>query len=61
MTHLLTTAAVLAALVGPPAVEDKIVVEFACNYSHLLNVSYEKILPKVCAINPGIETKMRAT
>jgi multiple sugar transport system substrate-binding protein len=61
MKRILTTAAVLAALAGPALAEDKIVVEFAYPYSHLFDVTYEKILPKFYAENPGIEIKMRAT
>ncbi|MEO0624469.1 MAG: extracellular solute-binding protein [Pseudomonadota bacterium] len=61
MTRLLTTAAVLAALVGPAAAQDKIVVEFAYPYSHLFDVTYEKILPKFYEAHPNIEIKMRAT
>ena len=61
MKRMLTTVAVLAALTGQAAAEDKIVVEFAYPYSHLFDVTYEKILPKFYAENPGIEIKMRAT
>lgn len=61
MKRLLTTAAVLAALSGQAIAEDKIVVEFAYPYSHLFDVTYEKILPKFYAENPGIEIVMRAT
>ncbi|MEO1492344.1 MAG: extracellular solute-binding protein [Pseudomonadota bacterium] len=60
MKRMLATAAVLAALTGQAAAEDKIVVEFAYPYSHLFDVTYEKILPKFYAENPGIEIKMRA-
>ncbi|MEM6663819.1 MAG: extracellular solute-binding protein [Pseudomonadota bacterium] len=60
MKRMLTTAAVLAALAGPTIAEDKIVVEFAYPYSHLFDVTYEKILPKFYAENPNIEIKMRA-
>ncbi len=41
--------------------EDKIVVEFGYPYSHLFDVTYEKILPKFYAQHPNIEIKMRAT
>ncbi|MEM7742350.1 MAG: extracellular solute-binding protein [Pseudomonadota bacterium] len=61
MKRLLTTAAVLAALATPAMAEDKIVVEFAYPYSHLFDVTYEKILPRFYAENPGIEIVMRAT
>ncbi len=60
MKRLLTTAAILAGLAAPAMAEDKIVVEFAYPYSHLFDVTYEKILPKFYAENPGIEIKMRA-
>lgn len=60
MKRMLTTVAVLAALATPAMAEDKIVVEFAYPYSHLFDVTYEKILPKFYAENPGIEIKMRA-
>ncbi|MEM8842916.1 MAG: ABC transporter substrate-binding protein, partial [Pseudomonadota bacterium] len=60
MKRLLTTAAVLAGLAAPAMAGDKIVVEFAYPYSHLFDVTYEKILPKFYAENPGIEIKMRA-
>ena len=61
MKRLLATAAVLAALGTNAVAEDKIVVEFAYPYSHLFDVTYEKILPKFYEENPGIEIKMRAT
>ena len=60
MKRMLTTVAVLAGLTAPAFAEDKIVVEFAYPYSHLFDVTYEKILPKFYAENPGIEIKMRA-
>ncbi|MGZ2257197.1 extracellular solute-binding protein [Roseobacter sp. A03A-229] len=41
--------------------DDKIVVEFAYPYSHLFDVTYEKILPKFYEQHPNIEIKMRAT
>ncbi|MEO1121548.1 MAG: extracellular solute-binding protein, partial [Pseudomonadota bacterium] len=62
MKRLLANAAFLAAsLAGAANAEDKIVVEFAYPYSHLFDVTYEKILPKFYEENPGIEIKMRAT
>ncbi|MEM8624971.1 MAG: extracellular solute-binding protein [Pseudomonadota bacterium] len=58
----MTLTAMLTALVATTAVaEDKVVVEFAYPYSHLFDVTYESILPKFYAENPGIEIKMRAT
>ncbi len=61
MKRLLTTAALVGLLATPALAEDKIVVEFAYPYSHLFDVTYEKILPKFYAENPGIEIKFRAT
>lgn len=54
---------VLAAsvLAGPVVASDKIVVEFAYPYSHLFDVTYEKVLPKFYEQHPDIEVKMRAT
>lgn len=57
----LTTAMALALLAGPAIAEDKIVIEFAYPYSHLFDVTYEKILPKFYEAHPNIEVKMRAT
>ncbi|MEM6590165.1 MAG: extracellular solute-binding protein [Pseudomonadota bacterium] len=57
----LTTAMALALLAGPVLAEDKIVIEFAYPYSHLFDVTYEKILPKFYEAHPNIEVKMRAT
>ncbi|MEO0783759.1 MAG: extracellular solute-binding protein [Pseudomonadota bacterium] len=57
----LTTAMALALLAGPALAEDKIVIEFAYPYSHLFDVTYEKILPKFYEAHPNIEVKMRAT
>ncbi|MEL6468069.1 MAG: ABC transporter substrate-binding protein, partial [Pseudomonadota bacterium] len=57
----LTTAMALALLAGPTLAEDKIVIEFAYPYSHLFDVTYEKILPKFYEAHPNIEVKMRAT
>ena len=41
--------------------DDKVTIEFAYPYSHLFDVTYEKILPKFYAQHPDIEVKMRAT
>ena len=49
------------AFVQPALSNDKIVVEFAYPYSHLFDVTYEKILPKFYEQHPNIEIKMRAT
>ncbi|MEO1469415.1 MAG: ABC transporter substrate-binding protein, partial [Pseudomonadota bacterium] len=40
---------------APATAEDKIVVEFAYPYSHLFDVTYEKILPKFYEAHPNIE------
>ncbi len=40
---------------------DKVVIEFAYPYSHLFDVTYEKIMPMFNAKYPDIEVKMRAT
>ena len=41
--------------------DDKVTIEFTYPYSHLFDVTYEKILPKFHAQHPDIEVKMRAT
>ena len=61
MKKLMTATAALAFLASGSFAQDKIVVEFAYPYSHLFDVTYEKILPKFYEENPGIEIKMRAT
>ncbi|MGF1500762.1 MAG: extracellular solute-binding protein [Paracoccaceae bacterium] len=62
MTRLLSTAA-LALVLGTAAEaqDEKIVVEFAYPYSHLFDVTYEKILPQFYEAHPNIEIRMRAT
>ena len=57
----LISAMAFAAVAGAAVAEDKIVVEFAYPYSHLFDVTYEKILPKFYEAHPNIEVKMRAT
>jgi len=57
----LTTAMALAIFAAPALADDKIVIEFAYPYSHLFDVTYEKILPKFYEQYPHIEVKMRAT
>lgn len=57
----LATAMALTALAGPAFADDKIVIEFAYPYSHLFDVTYEKILPKFYEAHPNIEVKIRAT
>ena len=57
----LISAMAFATVAGAAVAEDKIVVEFAYPYSHLFDVTYEKILPKFYEAHPNIEVKMRAT
>ncbi|MEM9911717.1 MAG: extracellular solute-binding protein [Pseudomonadota bacterium] len=57
----LVSAIALATVASAAIAEDKIVVEFAYPYSHLFDVTYEKILPKFYEQHPNIEIKMRAT
>ena len=52
----------MALVLGTAATaQDQVVIEFAYPYSHLFDVTYEKILPKFYAQHPNIEVKMRAT
>lgn len=60
MKRTLTAMGLVLAATAATA-EDKIVVEFGYPYSHLFDVTYEKILPKFYAQHPNIEIKMRAT
>ena len=57
----LITAMALAWAASTAAASDRIVVEFAYPYSHLFDVTYEKILPKFHERHPDIEIRMRAT
>jgi multiple sugar transport system substrate-binding protein len=57
----LITVLVASVMAGPVVASDKIVVEFAYPYSHLFDVTYEKVLPKFYEAHPDIEVKMRAT
>ncbi len=57
----MVSAMAFAAFAGAAVAEDKIVIEFAYPYSHLFDVTYEKILPKFYEQHPNIEVKMRAT
>ncbi|MEL7104982.1 MAG: extracellular solute-binding protein [Pseudomonadota bacterium] len=57
----LTTAMALVLTAGAATAQDKTVIEFAYPYSHLFDVTYEKILPKFYEAHPDIEVKMRAT
>ncbi|HHC30131.1 MAG TPA: extracellular solute-binding protein, partial [Rhodobacterales bacterium] len=55
------TATAFALVAGAAMAGDKVIVEFGYPYSHLFDVTYEKILPKFYAQYPDIEIKMRAT
>ncbi len=57
----LASAIAFAAVATAAIAEDKIVIEFAYPYSHLFDVTYERILPKFYEQHPNIEVKMRAT
>ncbi|MDJ0685470.1 MAG: ABC transporter substrate-binding protein [Alphaproteobacteria bacterium] len=62
MKRTLTAAVILtAASLSPALAEEKVTIEFAYPYSHLFDVTYEKILPKFNAQYPHIEVVMRAT
>jgi len=58
---LAAAAAAVGLMAGAAHAEDKVVVEFGYPYSHLFDVTYEKIMPKFQAAHPGIEIKMRAS
>ncbi|WP_299820111.1 ABC transporter substrate-binding protein [uncultured Roseibium sp.] len=59
MKKCLTAIAFLLAA-GTAHAEEKITIEFAYPYSHLFDVTYEKILPLFNEKYPNIEVKMRA-
>jgi len=60
MKKTLTAIALLLAA-GSAHADDKVTIEFAYPYSHLFDVTYEKILPAFYEKHPDIEVKMRAT
>ena len=61
MKGLLTTAAAVIGLLTTAAqADEKVTIEFAYPYSHLFDVTYEKIMPKFKKAYPHIEVKMRA-
>ncbi|CTQ59085.1 extracellular solute-binding protein [Roseibium album] len=60
MNKTLTAIAMLLTASAAQA-EDTITIEFAYPYSHLFDVTYEKILPKFKEQHPNIDVKMRAT
>jgi len=60
MKKLLTTIA--CTFIATSAIaDDKVTIEFAYPYSHLFDVTYEKILPQFNKAHPNIEVKFRAT
>ncbi|MBS8260092.1 extracellular solute-binding protein [Roseibium polysiphoniae] len=59
MKKCLTAIAFLLAA-GTANAEEKITIEFAYPYSHLFDVTYEKIMPLFNEKYPNIEVKMRA-
>ena len=61
MKKLLTATAAAFALSTAAFAEEKITIEFAYPYSHLFDVTYEKILPKFQEAYPNIEVEFRAT
>ncbi|MHC0052507.1 extracellular solute-binding protein [Actibacterium sp. D379-3] len=58
-----TTLTAMALVLGASAAfaEDKVTIEFGYPYSHLFDVTYEKIMPMFNAKYPNIDVKMRAT
>ncbi len=60
MKKLLT--AIACTFIATSAIaDDKVTIEFAYPYSHLFDVTYEKILPQFNKVHPNIEVKFRAT
>lgn len=55
------TAIALMLTAGSAMADDKVTIEFGYPYSHLFDVTYEKIMPMFNAKYPNIEVKMRAT
>lgn len=61
MKRTLTAAALVAAAFIPAAqAQEKVTIEFAYPYSHLFDVTYEKILPKFYEQHPNVEVVLRA-
>ncbi|MEN0041187.1 MAG: extracellular solute-binding protein, partial [Pseudomonadota bacterium] len=58
---LLAVALALSTASAAIAQDEKVTIEFAYPYSHLFDVTYEKILPKFNKQFPNIEVKIRAT
>ncbi len=62
MKRTLATAVIVAAsFVTAAQAEEKVKIEFAYPYSHLFDVTYEKILPKFYEQHPNVEVSIRAT
>lgn len=62
MKRRLALAALFAVAFVPAAqAEEKVTIEFAYPYSHLFDVTYEKILPKFKEQYPHIDVEIRAT
>ncbi|MEM6550246.1 MAG: ABC transporter substrate-binding protein [Pseudomonadota bacterium] len=58
----MTLTAMATVLMATSALaEEKVTIEFAYPYSHLFDVTYEKIMPKFKEAHPNIEVKFRAT
>jgi len=60
MKRTIASIALALGLAAPALAEDKVTIEFAYPYSHLFDVTYEKIMPKFQAAHPNIEVKFRA-
>ena len=58
---LIAAALIVAGFAASVQADDKIKIEFAYPYSHLFDVTYEKILPKFNEQHPNIEVVIRAT
>ena len=61
MKKLLTAITLSLALGTSAQAADKVTIEFGYPYSHLFDVTYEKVMPKFKAKHPNIEVKFRAT
>ena len=58
---LLLAAAVTAAGAASPLRAEPVTIDFAYPYSHLFDVTYEKILPRFAELHPDITVDIRAT
>ena len=61
MKRILLAAALSVSTAISAYAEDKVTIEFAYPYSHLFDVTYEKVMPKFKEKHPNIEVKFRAT